>query len=150
MNPSLEYLLADAPVTIVDGITIGNFIHVNGSHDYDVVYSIGYEIDDADQYCDPTSGHKYFDLGDTSNDDLTPILNDILPQIREDVLLGKKVYVHCQLGQSRSPAVVAGYLIKYHGCTDDSALQFVYSLRRNAWISPVFRGQLAEYSRLLS
>ena len=122
-EPTSEYLLADPPVTILDGISIGNFIHANGAHDYDVIYSIGYGIDDENKYLDPTSGYKYFDLGDTTNDDLASILSDVLPQIREDVLLGRKVYLHCHLGQSRSPAVLAGYLVKYHGCTDDVALQ---------------------------
>ena len=59
----------------------------------------------------------------------TSVLQDI-----DDVLFGgKRVLVHCQAGAQRSPAVVACYLIKFHGMTVSDVQSFIKRKRPQAF-----------------
>jgi atypical dual specificity phosphatase len=62
---------------------------------------------------------------------LFQILRDdrVLERMRETVLAGGRVLVHCQAGAQRSPAVAACYLVAVHGLSVDGALAHVRSRR---------------------
>lgn len=53
-----------------------------------------------------------------------------------------KVLVHCELGISRSPTVVAAYLMSKFGMTSDQALAFIASKRPAINPNPAFLQQL--------
>eukprot|EP00727_Mastigamoeba_balamuthi_P009831 m51a1_g5470 putative dual specificity (179) ;mRNA; f:281244-281983 len=70
--------------------------------------------------------------------------------IRRAVASGGSVLVHCSAGCSRSPTVVAAYLMLARGVDDDAALAEVR--RRREWVSPNdgFREQLRSWGRELA
>ncbi len=43
------------------------------------------------------------------------------------------VIVHCLAGQQRSPTVIAAYLMRYHGCTQEDAILYVRARKRDAF-----------------
>jgi protein-tyrosine phosphatase len=45
------------------------------------------------------------------------------------ITLGKRVYVHCVHGKSRSPAIIIYYLMKYKNFTYDQAFEKILSIR---------------------
>lgn len=49
--------------------------------------------------------------------------------IRAALEEGGAVYVHCLMGMSRSPTIVAAYLIAEHGFTTEEALEFLTKIR---------------------
>ena len=66
--------------------------------------------------------HEVFDINDSCNPEevakLENILEEVTDSIHQSLLEGKNVCVHCMAGVSRSPTVVADYLIKYHNITN--------------------------------
>jgi protein-tyrosine phosphatase len=58
---------------------------------------------------------------------------DVLDQMHNHLMQGKTVFVHCQAGAQRSPAVTACYLMKYHGMSGDEAIRFIKSKRPEAF-----------------
>jgi predicted protein tyrosine phosphatase len=67
--------------------------------------------------------------------------------IAEQRRAGRKTYVHCLNGVSRSGLVVTAYLMSEHGWTRDEALAFVRSKRPIARPNPAFMSRLAEWER---
>ena len=47
------------------------------------------------------------------------------------------VVVHCQAGRQRSAAVIAGYLMKYHGYSLENVIEFIRSKKREAFFPEV-------------
>jgi hypothetical protein len=69
---------------------------------------------------------------------------DALARLAEEV---PPVLVHCRAGWSRSPAVVAGYLMRSLGLTADEALAQVLAKRRSGDTVPELRSLLAEFEK---
>ncbi len=61
---------------------------------------------------------------------------------------GSGVYVHCLMGMSRSPTLVAAYLIKYHGLSDKEAIDFLVSKRPIVDPNDGFRAALARWYKV--
>jgi atypical dual specificity phosphatase len=59
---------------------------------------------------------------------------------------GGAVYVHCFAGISRSPTIVAAYLIKSHGMNDCDALDFIKTKRPEIDPNYGFRSALAAWA----
>ena len=59
---------------------------------------------------------------------------------------GGAVYVHCLMGMSRSPTIVAAYLIKKHGMTAKEAIDYLQSLRPIVDPNPGFRDALEKWA----
>jgi protein-tyrosine phosphatase len=76
------------------------------------------------------------------DDDLQPesfqrmheCLHATLAAIHATRMRGGHVFVHCHAGRQRSACVVAAYLILYCNMSKDSAIQFIKSKRRVAFI----------------
>lgn len=64
--------------------------------------------------------------------------------IAAQIKAGRKVLVHCQMGMSRSPAIVAGYLSSYGGMTLEASLEWVCRHRTVAAPHPVLVDSLYE------
>ena len=68
-------------------------------------------------------------LRDVEDEDILGDLENLLPIIHKNLLEGKGVLCHCQMGRSRSVTIVAAYLIRYKNMTTDEALAFIKSKR---------------------
>jgi len=57
---------------------------------------------------------------------LTPVkLDAVTAWINTQILTGQQVFVHCEQGQSRSPAICIAYLMRYHNASFANALHEV-------------------------
>lgn len=61
---------------------------------------------------------------------------------------GRRVYLHCLNGVSRSAMVVAAYLMRREGWTRDQALEFLRSQRPGVRPNPAFMRLLLEWERV--
>ena len=99
----IDLFREDPPVEVLKGLSFGNFYHGDkDEHAFDVVYSLGFPVSDETLY--ETEGEKFFffDIGDTLDEDITEALKKITESIHDAPTSGRRVYVHCHLGQSRS------------------------------------------------
>lgn len=72
--------------------------------------------------------------------------NRVLEQIHYYVLLKRNVLVHCHAGMQRSCAIVAMYLMKYHGITPVEAIRFIPTKRSVAFYpEPTFRQAMHDF-----
>ncbi len=62
---------------------------------------------------------------------------NVLEEIDISIKNKKRVLVHCFMGQQRSCAVVACYLIKYHNLTPIQSIEFIKSKRPMAFFGSV-------------
>jgi Dual specificity phosphatase, catalytic domain len=144
----VEVFREDPPVEVISGLSFGNWYHGDKhEHAFDVVYSLGFPVSDEALY--ETEGEKYvfFDIGDTLDEDITEALLEITESIHSALTLGRRVYVHCHLGQSRSTTVLIAYLIRYLNMTPKAALQLIRLKREQADPNNSFRKQLNAYWR---
>jgi protein-tyrosine phosphatase len=58
---------------------------------------------------------------------------------------GKKIYIHCDQGTSRAPAIVIYYLMKSRSCTYDRAFEFVKKARPMIDIHPDYERELRTF-----
>lgn len=68
-------------------------------------------------------------LRDVEDEDILSDIDTLLPIIHKNLIEGKGVLCHCQMGRSRSATIVAAYLIRYKGMTADESIQFIKSKR---------------------
>jgi len=118
---------------IVDNLYLGSF-HATKEcilKEYDIktVFSIG---------CDPFSKHQkgieYFSISIEDNtQSVGKLFNEILPNVLP--LIHKKIQergnclIHCSAGKSRSPTVVAAYLMTFHDMNANVALEHIKGQR---------------------
>lgn len=80
------------------------------------------------------------------------IRNDLVgavKHLREGILAGGNVLVHCHMGISRSVSVVVLYLMVYHGLSADDALAYIRTGRPVANPNPGFMHHLRATGRRL-
>ncbi len=77
---------------------------------------------------DPSESSKLLSFLDQTN---------VLEEIHKSIQNKKYVLVHCLMGQQRSCAVVACYLIKYHNLSPQEAINFIKSKRPIAFFGSV-------------
>lgn len=68
-------------------------------------------------------------LRDVDDENILDDINHLLPIIHKNLMEKKGVLCACQKGRSRSASIVAAYLIRYHGMTTDTAIEFIKSKR---------------------
>ncbi|MDX1620063.1 MAG: ADP-ribosylglycohydrolase family protein [Nitriliruptorales bacterium] len=66
---------------------------------------------------------------------------DALATLRDE---GKRVFLHCAAGASRTPTVAAAYLVRHRGMEVDDAIETVGDVAPWSWANPTFRDALAE------
>jgi protein-tyrosine phosphatase len=67
--------------------------------------------------------------------------------IDDALAAGGAVYVHCLMGMSRSPTILAAYLIKKHAMTAKEALDYLQSVRPIVDPNSGFREALEKWER---
>ena len=77
---------------------------------------------------------KQYPLEDTHSEDPFKYFDSIYAHIETALNNNKKVYIHCQMGISRSPTIVIAYLMKKYQWNRDKAVAFVKDKR--PWIAP--------------
>lgn len=65
-------------------------------------------------------------LRDQEGEKIDPRILDV---IRDEIMRGGKVLVHCYAGVSRAPTIVILYLMKYHGYNRRQAIRYVKKKR---------------------
>jgi len=86
-------------------------------------------------------------LCDTGDENIIKDFERLLPEIRQSILNGKGVLVHCMAGRSRSVSIVAAYLIKYHHMSAEEALKLMKQKRSCINPNEGYRNQLIEYEK---
>ena len=72
----------------------------------------------------------------------------VLESIHLHLQKGQTVLVHCHAGMQRSCAVVACYLVKYHGYTPERAINYIKGKRHVAFLNGVnFRETIEKIAR---
>ena len=88
-------------------------------------------------------------LRDTEDENILDEIARLLPEIRQQVVQGKGVLVHCMQGASRSVTIVAAYLIKYHNMSSDEALVFMKEKRSCVNPNQGYRDQLKLFEQIV-
>lgn len=73
--------------------------------------------------------YKKIPICDTPNTNLKMYLKDVCDFLEECRSKGKRVYVHCYMGRSRSTSCIISYMIKYKGYSYESAYLFIRNLK---------------------
>jgi dual specificity phosphatase 12 len=84
------------------------------------------------------------DLHDSPIVDYFQICNGF---IEEALSSGGAVYVHCIMGMSRSPTIVAAYLMSKKGLSDKEAIAFIIARRPIVDPNDGFRGALSAFGK---
>ena len=77
---------------------------------------------------EPFDSEKLYNILETQN---------ILDIIKKYISQNKKVLIHCNMGQQRSCAVIACYLIKHHNMNTKTAIEYCKKKRQMAFFGQV-------------
>lgn len=136
------------PSKIFDWLYLGSYYNVTNKKDIEEMktkYILNCASECKNLYeCDLT--YHRLDLQDNPGFDITPVLNEAIDFINKAHSKGDgSVIVHCQLGKSRSSAVVIAYLIKEMKYTTDEAYKFLKKKRQMIMPNLGFMRQLREF-----
>ncbi len=79
---------------------------------------------------------------DLENDSFLKIISEALAFIHAEITAGRKVFVHCDNGVSRSGSVVTAYIMATHNIPFEEALQYVRAKRPCVGPNNAFKEQL--------
>jgi protein-tyrosine phosphatase len=141
INLSTLMYHSESPIDqITDNIYLGDFRaadDLNLLRDNGITHIINCAKDIPEVYPD-TFDYLSLNLRDTASQDLTEAIIVSLNFIKK----GKKVFIHCKQGVSRSASIVLAYLVKEMGMSYDSALEKVIARRQCVNPNPGFESQL--------
>ncbi len=104
------------------------------AHEFDAVVTVA---DDA-----PYRGTRYYPVSEAfPGSENTVLFKRAVDAVVQEASGGRRVLVHCFSGMNRSPAVVAGYLMKTQRISVDEAVEKV-ERKRGAVIEPEFWAML--------
>ena len=130
---------------VCDEIDTGLYLgDMTASHDHEKMKKFDVIVNMTHQKSKEYQGklHLHVPIEDTTKDNISPILEWLVPKILSFLSDGKMVFVHCQAGISRSSSIVIGCLMRKNGLSFDNALEFVKSKRKQR-TSPNFGFQFA-------
>jgi protein-tyrosine phosphatase len=127
---------------------------INGAHDLDFLQKHGITHVLSALECDFSTPelvaqevvHMRVLLFDCEDEKISDVFERTTEFIRSALAEGGVVYVHCLMGMSRSPTLVAAYLILEKGMTDGEALEFLHARRSCVDPNAGFRRALAGLS----
>jgi len=73
--------------------------------------------------------HKHFVMSDCGRTDLNTVVEKVYPFMERAQEMGKKLFVHCKLGQNRSATLVILFLMKNKGLTVYEAYKMLKEMR---------------------
>jgi len=88
---------------------------------------------------------KILPIGDLAQENISQHFDDCFNFIEAALRKGKKVLVHCDAGASRSPTIIAAYLIRKYGLTAVEAFNHIKT-KRLCINTDNFTRQLEEYA----
>ena len=83
-----------------------------------------------------------FAFTDVENDSFLKIIAEALAFMHAEIAAGRKVFVHCDNGVSRSGSVVTAYIMATHNIPFEEALQYVKARRPCVGPNNAFKEQL--------
>lgn len=94
-------------------------------------------------------GIKYLqiDKQDIQSENLKNEFNNTYKFIDDAVNKKENILIHCRAGKSRSPTILAAYLMKKYNVTSDEALKYLKQQRKIIKPNPGFKKQLEEYEK---
>lgn len=125
---------------INDNLYLGNQFSTSVITDVDAIVSIGCKSKSTLAHVN----NFKISVKDSADSDISPYLTEASSFIHEQVLINKKVLVHCQGGINRSPTFVVAYLAKYHMSLDDAILT-VTNKRPAVRIQPHYMEQVQQW-----
>merc|ERR1711920_865945 len=81
-------------------------------------------------------------LDDDPDQELEGSIKQALPFMATQLREGRRLLVHCQMGQSRSVSLVLAHLMSKRGCGYDAAFEIVRRARPQARPNEGFRAEL--------
>ena len=97
---------------------------------------------------DPAIHQHHFELEDDTRENILSIVDDAVDLIENIRRRNGRVYLHCAVGQSRSPSIAMAYIMKYEKKTLKEAHREV-SACREIWPNPGFLEDLAAWEHEL-
>lgn len=95
----------------------------------------------SDPFYDNIEG-KFMRLAIDDKPEESNRLSELLPEVLQEIHLAlqnnQRVLVHCQQSASRSPSVVAAYLITYHRLSIKEAIEYIKSKHPSAFHGEIF------------
>jgi hypothetical protein len=121
-------VLIDVCDQIQEGLYLGDFC---ASRDYDKMKLFDVIINITPHKSEEYEGklHIQIPIDDISSTNIRPVFDWCVPKILHFLSEGKKVFVHCHAGISRSVSVVIATLMKKNGWSYDDTLHYVASKR---------------------
>lgn len=90
-------------------------------------------------------GQLHISVGDVPSASLLEHFSKSSNYIHQALKNDERIIVHCEMGISRSAALVAAYLIKHENMDVKQALRTVYSARPKAHVNPWFVKNLVQW-----
>ena len=145
----LDVVKDDLPVEILENIYVGS-LHAACNKEELLRRRIEYVLNISGERNAQYSKHFTYLSIDLRDKDYSNLLSCIpAANLFIDTAMEKKrgVLVHCRGGRSRSPAVVAAYLMKNRGVSYEEALEKLCEKRKVVSINKGFERQLKAYER---
>src|SRR5579862_4239260 len=135
---------------IIDGLYLGNMkasLDVNWLRDHNIKYIVNVGAPKPPKrVTEVVNGYLRIEIDDVPESDLLVHLDSTCRFIEESLSQGN-VLIHCAAGISRSPSVVAAFLIKTLSLTPGEALAMICKIRI-VRPNPGFFAQLKEYYKI--
>ena len=118
-----------SPTEIIDGIYLGSAYNAANYHQLtnlgiEVIINVTKEIS---IYFPNFYEYKKIELYDNDDANIEDYLEESLEYIRKNK--GRKIFIHCKMGASRSVSILLYYMIKEHNMKLDEALQMIKEKR---------------------
>ncbi|CAB1103618.1 unnamed protein product [Ectocarpus sp. CCAP 1310/34] len=104
--------------------------------------------DEAHSNCSKNISYLEVDILDVPSENLLGRLDSCVSFIEEGMSREENVLVNCVYAQSRSPTIVAAYLMRLKGLSVAQAIELVQEAQPTVHINPGFQAQLDLYSDL--
>jgi hypothetical protein len=134
---------------IIGGLWLGGLLPIQTllNHNFTHILSI---IDKEPEYLHcPCIKTKWVNISDNSHCNISQYFDECNTFINDSLASGGKIYVHCQMGFSRSPSIVIAYLMKHDDKLKNfnNAFDYVRSKRPNICPNLGFLFELQQYLR---
>jgi len=145
----------NVPNEVVDGLYYGNVRHAKDKEMLQelgithIVNCYGEKVDSFEEYYDFLDDFLPIPIRD-GNVDIKGYIDRVLQFIDGAISSGKRVFVHCKNGSSRSGAFVVAYIMRTKDMNFEDAWDFVRQRRAVCCPNQYFRAQIIDHFGELS